>query len=61
LWLRPISLRAFDEAGDMIDADITGGGDLKPPIERLFANPAAAYIQAHYAKRGCYAARIDRA
>jgi Protein of unknown function (DUF1203) len=30
-------------------------------IERLFGNSAAAYIHAHYAKRGCYAARIDRA
>jgi Protein of unknown function (DUF1203) len=61
LWIRPISLRAFDEKGEMIDADLTGGGDLKPAIERLFANGAAAYIHAHYAKRGCYAARIDRA
>ena len=61
LWIRPISLRAFDASGDMIDADLTGGGDLKPAITRLFANPEAAYIHAHYAKRGCYAARIDRA
>jgi Protein of unknown function (DUF1203) len=61
LWIRPISLRAFDEKGDMIDADLAAGGDLKAPIERLLANPAAAYIHAHYAKRGCYAARIDRA
>jgi hypothetical protein len=45
----------------MVDADLTGGGDLKPAIARLFANPEAAYIHAHYAKRGCYAARIDRA
>ena len=60
LWIRPISLRAFDAAGDMIDADLTGGGDLKAPIERLFGNPEVAYIHAHYAKRGCYAARIDR-
>jgi hypothetical protein len=45
----------------MIDADLAAGGDLKAPIERLLANPAAAYIHAHYAKRGCYAARIDRA
>jgi hypothetical protein len=44
----------------MVDADLTGGGDLKPAIERLFANPEADYIHAHYAKRGCYAARIDR-
>jgi hypothetical protein len=61
LWIRPVSLRAFDALGEMIDADLTSGGDLKPAIERLFANPDAAYIHAHYAKRGCYAARIDRA
>jgi hypothetical protein len=61
LWIRPISLRAFDAAGDMVDADLIDGGDLKLAVERLFANPAAAYIHAHYAKRGCYAARIDRA
>ena len=29
-------------------------------IERFFADPHIAYIQAHYAERGCYAARIDR-
>jgi Protein of unknown function (DUF1203) len=61
LWIRPISLRAFDASGEMIDADLSGGGDLKPAIERLLANPEAAYIHAHYAKRGCYAARIERA
>jgi hypothetical protein len=61
LWIRPISLRAFDASGVMVDADLTAGGDLKPAIDRLFANPEAAYIHAHYAKRGCYAARIDRA
>jgi hypothetical protein len=60
LRIRPISLRAFDAAGDMIDADLTSGGDLEPTIDRLFASPEAAYIHAHYAKRGCYAARIDR-
>jgi Protein of unknown function (DUF1203) len=61
LWIRPISLRAFDDKGDMIDADLTNGGDLRAPIERLFGNPETAYIHTHYAKRGCYAARIDRA
>ena len=30
-------------------------------IERLLANPEASYLQAHYARRGCYAARIERA
>ena len=62
LRIRPISLRAFDATGDMVDADLViAGGDLEPTVERLLANPEAAYIHAHYAKRGCYAARIDRA
>ena len=61
LRIRPISLRAFDASGDMVDADLVSGEDLKATIERLFANPEPAYIHAHYAKRGCYAARIDRA
>lgn len=56
-----LSLRAFDEAGMMIDADITPTADLPSAIERLLANPDAAYLHAHYAGAGCYAARIDRA
>ncbi len=61
LPLRTLSLRVFDAAGMMVDADLADGRDLEAAIERLFADPAAAYIHAHYAKRGCYAARIDRA
>ncbi len=61
LQMRPISLRAFNEAGEMVDADLIDGRDLAPLIERFFAEPAIAYLHAHYAKRGCYAARIDRA
>jgi hypothetical protein len=61
LRIRPISLRAFDASGDMVDAELITDDDLKPTIERLLANPDADYIHAHYAKRGCYAARIDRA
>ena len=61
LLLRPISLRAFDSAHMMIDADVVEGADLAALIDRLFGNPAAQYLQAHYARRGCYAARIERA
>ena len=59
--MRILSLRAFDSSGLMVDADLADGRELEVAIERLFANPAATYIHAHYAKRGCYAARIDRA
>ena len=57
---RPISLRAFSVSGEMIDADLADGADLVPVIERFFANPEVDYLHAHYARRGCYAARIVR-
>jgi hypothetical protein len=58
---RLLSVRAFDAAGMMIAADVTEGAALEGLIARLFADPAAAYLHAHYARQGCYAARIDRA
>lgn len=59
--LRLLSLRAFDEAGMMLDAEVVEGAQASEVIGRMFANPAVSYIHAHYAKRGCYSARIDRA
>lgn len=62
LAVRPfISLRAFDAAGMMLDASVAPGADLRPEIERLLAAPGVAYLHAHNAGRGCYAARIDPA
>ena len=58
--LRLLSLRAYDEAGMMLDADLVEGKEMEGLIERLFANPAVAYIHAHNARRGCYSGRIDR-
>jgi hypothetical protein len=58
---RSISLRAFDEQDLMIDADLVQGVDLEAAIGRLLADARVAYLHAHYAKRGCYAARVDRA
>jgi hypothetical protein len=57
--LRIISIRAFSEAGEMLDADIAEGGDIEPLILRFLADPKVAYLHAHYAKRGCFAARIE--
>jgi hypothetical protein len=58
---RPLSLRAFDGAGMMVDGDLVDGRDAEGLIERLLADPSVAYIHAHYARRGCYAGRIERA
>jgi len=58
---RVLSLRAFDADGMMTDAGLASGAEVEPLIERLLAAPETAYIQAHNATRGCYAARIERA
>ena len=58
---RLLSLRAFDEAGMMLDADVAQGNDIEPLIARLLSDPSVAYIHAHNAKRGCYSGRIERA
>ncbi|MBB5204945.1 hypothetical protein HNQ51_002264 [Inhella inkyongensis] len=57
---RLLSLRAFDAASMMVDADVVEGTQIEGLIERLFAEPAAAFIQVHHARRGCYAARVER-
>lgn len=58
---RLLSVRAYDAAGQMIDADVIDGRDLATLIGRFFAEPKAAYLHAHNARQGCFAARIDRA
>lgn len=57
---RLLSLRAFDAAGMMLDADVVDGQAAEPLIQRLLALPGVSYLHAHYARRGCYAARIER-
>jgi Protein of unknown function (DUF1203) len=59
--IRPMSLRAFDSDDLMVDADVVDGRELEGLIERFLVEPRVAYLHAHYARRGCYAARIDRA
>ena len=58
---RMLSVRAFSADHMMTDADLVDGKDAATLFERLLADPRVAYLHAHYAKRGCYAARIDRA
>lgn len=60
LQLRTLSLRAFDAEGWMLDADLVEGREAEGLIHKFFANPQVAYIHAHNARRGCFAARIDR-
>ena len=58
---RPIALRAFDAAGMLIGAELALNDDVAEAIARRFDDPDAAYLHAHNAAYGCFAARIDRA
>jgi hypothetical protein len=57
---RALSLRAYDAAGMMLDADLVEGANIEPVIARMFVNSSVEYIHVHNAKRGCYSGRVDR-
>ncbi len=57
---RLLALRAYDNKGMILDADVAEGHALVPVVERFFENPDVDYIHVHNAKRGCYSGRIDR-
>ena len=58
---RLLSVRAFDDSGTMLDADVVDGQQLESLLDAMLANDAVTYLHVHNAKRGCYAARVDRA
>lgn len=58
---RTLAVRAFNENAMMVGWELIDGQHAEQAIERLFANPSAAYLHVHFAAPGCYAARVDRA
>ena len=60
LRLRLLSVRAFDQAGMMVEADVVEGEQLESMIERMLANDSIDYLHIHNARLGCYAARVER-
>ena len=52
--------RAFDNSGMMLDADVVDGQQLESLLHVMLANDTVEYLHVHNAKRGCYAARVDR-
>jgi Protein of unknown function (DUF1203). len=57
---RLLSVRAYDQDGMQIDAEVVEGGELEGAIGRLFADKQASYLHVHNAIPGCYSCRIDR-
>ncbi len=57
---RPMAFRGFSTKGLLEDARLALPGEADAKIRDLLANADIAYIHAHNAAHGCYAARIDR-
>lgn len=60
LTSRLLSVRAFDSDNMMTNAEVIDGFELVPLIYRFLDDPAVAFLHIHNARRGCFAARVDR-
>jgi len=58
---RLLSLRAYDREALIVDAEVGEGDQALRLVERFLADPRVAHVDAHFARRGCFAARIERA
>jgi len=58
---RPLGLRGFDAAGMLRTAALALPGQADAKIREVFADPDIAYIHAHNAAHGCFAAKVERA
>ena len=60
LRTRMLSLRGYDRHGFLSGAELVDGRDIEVAIAALLDQSRVAYIHAHFAKHGCYAALIER-
>lgn len=57
---RLISVRTYDEQHMMLAAEVSDGSRVAGVLDKLFANPAVAYIHLHNAKQGCFSCHVRR-
>jgi len=57
---RLLSLRAYDADALIVDAEVAEGEGVLAVIQRFLDSPEVVHIDAHFARRGCFAARIER-
>jgi len=60
LRARPIALRCYDAEGNLHRAALALADDVDTLTRELLDDPTVAYIDAHNAMHGCFAARIER-
>ncbi len=61
LSTRLLSLRAYDREAMMVKGEVASGADLAERLQAWLASTEVQTVHIHYASRGCYAARADRA
>jgi hypothetical protein len=61
LRCRLLSIRAYDEGGMLLSADVVDGSAVEPVLHRFLDNGKVAFLHVHNAKHGCFAARVERA
>ena len=57
---RVLSLRAYDSSAFIVDAEVAESEAAPRAIRRFLADPAVSHVDAHFAGRGCFAARFER-
>ena len=58
---RLLSIRGYDEAAMMVDAEVVMGSELEDAIRRLFSDDRVNYLHVHNAGPGCYNCLVERA
>ena len=57
---RLLSVRAFDDCGMMVEAEVIDGECLETLIKQMLAYESIEYLHIHNAKPGCYDALVER-
>ena len=57
---RLLSVRGYDTAANLVQAEVIHGSQLEDAIGRLFANNSVSYLHLHNARPGCYNCSVVR-
>lgn len=57
---RLLSVRAYDHRDCIVEAEVVEGAQVEPIFKAWLVREDVAYLHVHYARRGCYAGRVDR-
>jgi hypothetical protein len=57
---RLLSVRAYDGGDLIVEAEVVDGKEADGLFRHYLARQDIAYLHVHFARRGCYAGRVDR-